>query len=71
MKFLENLPDQPEPKESSEEAVRVSKVITVNIECVFCDANVDMEGGSVGDGKAKFLCPECHRINILKWNLDI
>lgn len=70
MKFLGNLPN-PEKKEQPDEVIQVDKMITLNLDCIYCDENGAMEGGPVGDGKAKFLCGFCRRVNIIKWNIDI
>lgn len=66
MKFLK----KQEANEPQQEEIKVLKVYNVTIQCLKCDEWSVMEGGPTGEGRAKFLCPLCHRVNDIAWNLD-
>lgn len=47
----------------------------MDLDCVGCDTYQSMEGGPVQDEqgnfpKAKFLCPQCGTLNVIKWGFD-
>lgn len=57
--------------EESQEQIIVTKLINFSMDCISCGEFSDMEGGPVDDEKAKFMCPLCGTINIIKWGIDI
>lgn len=69
MKFLNESKDEND-EEKGEELV-VLKKFSLKMDCLFCDKWGQMEGGYVGDGKAKLICPHCNRINEIKWGIDL
>jgi Zn finger protein HypA/HybF involved in hydrogenase expression len=67
MKFLKKI----ENDDSDEPQIVVQKLIKLNLECQFCGVFAQMEGGPTEEEKAQFACPECNRINTIKWRIDI
>jgi transposase-like protein len=67
MKFLK----EQESEEPKEEKISVNKLMNINMQCLSCDEWSYMEGGPIGNKKAKFLCSKCGKINTIDWKLDI
>lgn len=67
MKYLKKLESEEEKKEQE---IVVHRIMKMSIDCLYCFKYCEMEGGPIGDRKAQFLCPECKRVNEVRWDFD-